>query len=212
MSTQGGGPSAGWYADPENSQRERWWDGEEWSAKVRPVTTADSVASSPVGVVQTTSGLAIASLVLGIIGLCGVGAIVAIILGVVALSQIKKSGGRVGGRGMAIAGIATGSLWIVVGIGAAVVLMVAGDSLEDIGTDAICRTDTRTLRVAEEAYYADSEFGTYGSESDLVSEDYLSEESELHDILADEDAYEIIVADEQCGVVGNSVGDTSDDL
>ena len=77
MSTQDGGPSAGWYADPENSQRERWWDGEEWSAKVRPVTTADSVASSPVGVVQTTSGLAIASLVLGIIGLCGVGAIVA---------------------------------------------------------------------------------------------------------------------------------------
>jgi len=57
-----------------------------------------------------TSGMAVASLVLGIAGLlcccCGAPAIVGLILGILALSEINKSGGRLEGRGLAIAGIA----------------------------------------------------------------------------------------------------------
>ena len=67
---------------------------------------------------QETSGLAIASLILGIVALvvCIVGplaGIPALILGIVALSKIGGSGGRLGGKGLAIAGIVTGGLGTV---------------------------------------------------------------------------------------------------
>jgi hypothetical protein len=31
-------PPAGWYPDPEGLQRQRWWDGEKWTADVAPLT------------------------------------------------------------------------------------------------------------------------------------------------------------------------------
>ncbi len=64
---------------------------------------------------QTRNGLAVASLVLGIIsiptlGLLGVGAIAAIVLGSIALNRIKKDPATHGGKGMAIAGIITSAV------------------------------------------------------------------------------------------------------
>ena len=59
-----------------------------------------------------TNGLAIASMVLGIVWIYWIGSILAIVFGHVALSQIKKSGGTQGGRGMAIAGLVLGYLSI----------------------------------------------------------------------------------------------------
>jgi type II secretory pathway pseudopilin PulG len=60
-------------------------------------------------------GLAVASLILGIIsiptlGLLGVGAITAIVLGAVAISRIKKDPATYGGKGMAIGGIITSAV------------------------------------------------------------------------------------------------------
>lgn len=55
--------------------------------------------------VQTTSGLAIAGLILSILYFTS---LIGAILGHVALSQINKSRGTIGGRGIAIAAIATG--------------------------------------------------------------------------------------------------------
>jgi len=68
---------------------------------------------------RTTSGLAITSLVLGISSfICTIlTGLAAIILGVVALSKISSSNGRLGGSGLAIAGIITGAmgcLWTLV--------------------------------------------------------------------------------------------------
>jgi hypothetical protein len=63
-------------------------------------------------VAQETSGKAVASLILGIINvfpLC----IVAIVLGHIALSQIKKSAGRLKGEGLAIAGLILGYMGVV---------------------------------------------------------------------------------------------------
>jgi hypothetical protein len=61
---------------------------------------------------RRTNGLAIAALVCGILGGCfGITGIVAIVLGAVALGQIKQSGQE--GKGLAIAGIVLGALWIV---------------------------------------------------------------------------------------------------
>jgi hypothetical protein len=64
---------------------------------------------------QLRKGLAIASLILGIISiptisLLGVGAITAIVLGVIALGRIKKEPAAYSGKNMAIAGITTGAV------------------------------------------------------------------------------------------------------
>jgi len=65
-----------------------------------------------------TNGLAVASLILGIVGwvACGIGSIVAIILGIVARGQIRASGGRQSGDGMAKAGIILGCICVALGI------------------------------------------------------------------------------------------------
>jgi prepilin-type processing-associated H-X9-DG protein len=52
-----------------------------------------------------TSGMAITSLVLGVLGLCGITALVGLVLGIVSLVKINRSGGRLSGQGLAIAGI-----------------------------------------------------------------------------------------------------------
>ncbi len=54
-----------------------------------------------------TSGMAIAALVFGILSIftCGLTSIPAIILGIVSLVKVERSGGRLTGRGFAIAGI-----------------------------------------------------------------------------------------------------------
>ena len=69
---------------------------------------------------QATNGLSVASMVLGIVWVFGIGSILAGIFGFVARKQIKDSGGRQSGSGMALAGIILGFvgvasliLWIV---------------------------------------------------------------------------------------------------
>jgi hypothetical protein len=66
---------------------------------------------------QKTNGFAIASLVFGIIG----GVLLALVFGYIALSQIKRSGGREGGRGLALAGVTLGWVWL----GIVIVLVAA---------------------------------------------------------------------------------------
>ena len=72
-----------------------------------------------------TSGMAIAALVLGILGFCtfGITAIPALIFGIISLVIIEKSGGRITGRGFAIAGIVTP----VFGLLSLIVLSFAGE-------------------------------------------------------------------------------------
>ena len=67
-----------------------------------------------------TNGLAIAALCCGILGFFVLSGILAVIFGIVALNQVRARPQR--GRGLAIAGIAGGSLWlvgwaVVIGIG-----------------------------------------------------------------------------------------------
>ena len=65
---------------------------------------APSPVSGPV-TPEKTSGLAIASLIFGLLFLFFPLSIVAIVFGHISLSQIKKSAGRLGGKGLAIAGL-----------------------------------------------------------------------------------------------------------
>ncbi len=62
---------------------------------------------------RSTSGMAIGSLVCSLLGLfVPLLSILAVIFGHIALSQIKKSNGMVGGRGLAIAGLIIGYITI----------------------------------------------------------------------------------------------------
>jgi len=68
---------------------------------------------------QATSGYAIAALVLGICGLCVLpllGPVLALSFGYSARGEIDRSRGRLGGRGLAVAGIVLG--WVGLAIAA----------------------------------------------------------------------------------------------
>jgi hypothetical protein len=69
---------------------------------------------------QRTSGLAVASLVLGLVWIYWIGSILAVIFGHIALAEIKRDP-RVGGRGLAIAGVVLG----YIGLGVLVLVIVA---------------------------------------------------------------------------------------
>jgi Tfp pilus assembly protein PilE len=78
----------------------------------------------------TSKGLAVASLILGIIsiptlGLLGVGAITAIVLGSIALNRIKKEPAAYGGKGMAIAGIITSAVSLLLTAGFCIFAAIA---------------------------------------------------------------------------------------
>ncbi len=78
-----------------------------------------------------TNGFAIASLVLGIVWLYGIGAILALVFGYRAKREIDQSGGREGGRGLAIAGIVLG--WVGVA-GLIVALLALGAVFSNTGS------------------------------------------------------------------------------
>jgi hypothetical protein len=64
---------------------------------------------------RRTSKMAIWSLVLGILGMCTIlPAIPAVILGIIALVSINNSGGVLGGKGLAIGGLITSALSIII--------------------------------------------------------------------------------------------------
>ena len=70
-----------------------------------------------------TSGLAITSLVMGILGMCGITALAGLVLGIISLVKINRSGGRLSGQGLAIAGICiSGIFLLMIPINAALLL------------------------------------------------------------------------------------------
>jgi hypothetical protein len=189
-----------WRADPSGRHEYRYWDGMTWTEHA---SDQGRVLNDPLGVdgarlpppppvgaypapVRTvsvppprTNGLAIASMVLGIVWVYWIGSILAVIFGHVALSQIKKSGGTQRGRGMAIAGVVLGYVGIALLV--AVIVAAATVDFDDDPTSVSCSRDALELSIAENAYHV--AHGTYVPESALVADDYLDEESDLHDVV-----------------------------
>jgi type IV pilus assembly protein PilA len=101
-----------------------------------------------------TSGKAIGSLICGIINVFPL-FIVAIILGHLALSDIKKSAGRLGGRGLAIAGLVLGYLGVVF---IPIILIIAATAIPNLlrarmaANEASAAASIRNLYQAEVAY------------------------------------------------------------
>jgi Domain of unknown function (DUF4190)/GYF domain 2 len=97
--------------------------GADWQPLGSVPEFTDALAAMPAGpIVQTappevrTSDLAIGSLMLGVVGACGITGLAGLILGIISLSKIKGSGGRLRGRGLAIAGIWTSSVMLLLGV------------------------------------------------------------------------------------------------
>jgi Domain of unknown function (DUF4190)/GYF domain 2 len=87
------------------------------SAQRSPTASpAESSRGDHAAVAPTTSSLAVASLVLGLLGwnlLFMVGSILAIVFGHSALRDIRDSNGRIGGAGMATAGLVLGYIVLI---------------------------------------------------------------------------------------------------
>ena len=202
----------------ETSQGPGWWqasDGRWYSPEQHPNYGPPPGQFAPPGgyyggppqPVGGTNGLAVASLVLGILWGFGFLSALALVLGLVALGQIKRQ--QQSGRGLAIAGVVLGALGVAVMAVSIVAVFVSGGL--DLDYDKACRSDTRTLRIAEEAAIA--QHGEYLTELDLVSARFLAEPSALHNVnLRPDGRFVLIVTDSRCGTIGHTVGQTSNDL
>lgn len=132
---------------------------------------------------QTQKGLAITSLVLGIIsiptlGLLVIGAITAIVLGVVALKRARKEPAIYGGKGMAIAGIVTSvvSLLVIpfIGIMAAIAVPRLIENLR-LGRETTAIETLRSIHSNQAQFAAmNTRFGTLKELADarLIDQKY----------------------------------------
>ena len=133
------------------------------------------------GLPPETSTKAIFSLICGVLFIIVPFSIVAIILGYIALSEIRRSPGRLKGRGLAIAGIALGFVGVVlilafVGLGVYEVRKAERDINEPPGETTVV-SSMRTLNMAEIAYgQAHRELGYTCSLSELSGAWQLSSE------------------------------------
>ena len=100
-----------------------------------------------------TSGMAVASLVLGILGFCGITAIIGLILGIAAQVRISKSGGRLKGSGLAIAGIVVSGIMLLLSllIGAAF-LLPALAKLKQNAQNTSCANNAKQVVLAVRLY------------------------------------------------------------
>jgi type IV pilus assembly protein PilA len=119
---------------------------------VTPVVGAGSASGN-----AETSGKAILSLICGLLFFIPFLFIAAIVLGHLALSEIRKSAGRLKGDGIAIAGLVLGYIWIV---GIPILLIVAAVAIPNLlrakmaANESSAVAAVRTLEAAEITYSA----------------------------------------------------------
>ena len=111
-------------------------------------------APAPVANAET-SGKAIASLICGLLFFIPLLFIGAIVLGHMALSEIRKSAGRLKGEGIAMAGLVLGYIWIA---GIPIILIIAAIAIPNLlrarmaANESSAVAAVRTLNVAEVVY------------------------------------------------------------
>lgn len=126
-----------------------------------------------------TSAKAIISLICGLAFFVPLAFIAAIVFGHLALSEIKKSAGRLKGQGMAIAGLVLGYLWIA---GIPIMLIIAAIAIPNLlrarmaANESSAVADIRTINVAEVSYVTSHPFAGYTcSLADLQNDRLINE-------------------------------------
>jgi len=141
------------------------------SAAAGPASVLPPVPAGPV----ETSGKAITSLVCGLMFFIPFAFVAAVIFGHLALSEIKKSAGRLKGDGLAIAGLVLGYMWVV---SIPVVLIIAAIAIPNLlrakmaANESSSVASMRTITTAQITYTA-SHNGYACSLSDLGGGDQL---------------------------------------
>jgi prepilin-type processing-associated H-X9-DG protein len=118
-----------------------------------------SAAPQPANVqAPQTSGMAITSLVLGILAFltCGLTGLPGLVLGIIALSRIKKSQGRLSGNGLAIAGICTSALFLLMLPILAGMLLPALAKAKQRAQTIQCVNNLKQLGIAVRIYSGDN--------------------------------------------------------
>lgn len=121
------------------------------------------VSPLPPAVVPETSGKAIASLVCGIINIFPL-FVIAVVLGHLSLSDIRKSGGRLKGQGLAIAGLVLGYLGVVI---IPFILIVAAIAIPNLlrarisANESSAVASVRNLVAAEVQYQGVNQHGNF---------------------------------------------------
>jgi type IV pilus assembly protein PilA len=111
-------------------------------------------ALAPLGIAET-SGKAIVSLICGLLFFIPLLFIAAIVFGHLALSEIRKSAGRLKGEGIAVAGLVLGYMWIA---GIPIILILAAIAIPNLlrarmaANEALAVASVRTLGIAEVGY------------------------------------------------------------
>ena len=120
--------------------------------------TVASPAARPGAAAPRANALAITSLVLGCLGLltCGITSLVGLVLGIIALVRINKSGGQVGGKGIAIAGtIVSAALLLLMPIVAAMLLPRFVRDTQKV-THVRCMSNVKMLNLGMIMYASDN--------------------------------------------------------
>lgn len=148
QSPAGGQPPPGWYLNPDDHTRKRWWDGAQWGPDAPVVTTQTALApdqqanyGAAVGTppprggsgarARWALGLGIAALVFAWVPVLGIAlAVVALLLAILELA----SGGR--GPGIVWATV-LGGLALLIGIITAAAIASVGNGLAETTSDAV---------------------------------------------------------------------------
>lgn len=130
--------------------------GADNSAGATPPTVPTAGMPATPALPQQTSGMAIGSLVCGLLPFFLLTPIAAVVLGHMALSQIKRSAGRLKGSGMAIAGLVLGYGCVVVLV--PMILLIAAIAIPNLLRARIAANESsaaayvRTILTAEVTY------------------------------------------------------------
>lgn len=130
--------------------------GRNISAPPAPV----SAAPLPLGVVPQTSGKAIGSLVCGLLFFIPFAFLAAVVLGHMALSEIRKSAGRLKGEGLAMAGLILGYIPVAA---IPIILIIAAIAIPNLlrarqaANESSAVASLRTLNTAEVSYSTEHE-------------------------------------------------------
>jgi Domain of unknown function (DUF4190)/GYF domain 2 len=157
-----------------------WYEG---ATGWMPLSSVPGVAgnapppSSPVPASHRTSGLAVSSLVLGIASLftAGLTAIPAVICGHLSYAKIKKSAGKLTGNGLAIAGLVTGYLGlllIIVVLFLGALAIPAFSAARDRALATQCLSNARQIALACRMYAMDHG-GNYPATLNQLVPDYV---------------------------------------
>ena len=127
------------------------------------------------------TGLAVASLVLGILSLLTfslfvVGALTALVLGIVAVSRAGKQPHVYGGRGLAIGGIVTSAISLVMVPMLGIIMAIAIPNLlasRRAANEAAAIGSMREILLAQDTYRATVGKGSYGSLEELGAVDLV---------------------------------------